>query len=72
MFVDVVSVDEAETLLDWLQNKPNAKIDLGRCSHLHPSNLQVLLAAKVSIAVWPKDINLRAWLESILTITQAV
>ncbi|RIZ66207.1 MAG: hypothetical protein D0531_05750 [Methylococcales bacterium] len=66
LFVDVVSVDEAETFLDWLQNKPNAKIDLSRCNHLHPANLQVLLASKVAIAVWPKDANLKAWLETVL------
>lgn len=66
LFHDIVSVDEAEGLLEWLQNKPAAKIDLGACTHLHPANLQVLMAAKRRIAVWPNDVDLRAWLETAL------
>lgn len=66
IFRDVVSVDEAEGLLDWLQNKPAAKIDLEDCTHLHPANLQVLMAAKSRIAFWPADANLCAWLEPVL------
>lgn len=63
---DMVSVDEAEGLLAWLQKKPSARADLSACSHLHPANLQVLLAAKTRIATWPVDANLRVWLQTIL------
>lgn len=66
LFRDVVSVDDAEGLLEWLQNKPAARVDLGACSHLHPANLQVLMAANSRIAVWPNDPDLRAWLEPAL------
>ncbi|MHB8067871.1 MAG: hypothetical protein ACYDIC_08225 [Desulfobaccales bacterium] len=66
VFRDVVSVEEAEGLLGWLQKKPAAKVDLSACTHLHPANLQVLMAAKTRIAVWPHDANLRAWLETAL------
>jgi hypothetical protein len=66
VFRDIVSVDEAEGLLEWLQNKPAAKVDLGACTHLHPANLQVLMAAKVRITIWPNDAKLRAWLETAL------
>ena len=66
LFRDIVSVDEAEGLLEWLQNKPAAKVDLGACTHLHPANLQVLMAANSRISVWPNDANLRAWLETAL------
>ena len=66
LFRDIASVDEAEGLLEWLQNKPAAKVDLGACTHLHPANLQVLMAANSRIAVWPNDANLRAWLETAL------
>lgn len=66
VFLDIVSVDEAEGLLEWLQNKPAAKVDLGACTHLHPANLQVLMAAKSRITVWPNDADLRAWLETAL------
>jgi hypothetical protein len=33
---------------------------------MHPANLQVLMAKKSTIATWPNDANLRAWLESAL------
>lgn len=65
VFRDIVKVDEAEMLLEWLQDKPDAhEIDLSACTHLHPANLQVLMAAKSRITSWPDDANLRAWLES--------
>lgn len=67
LFRDVVSVEEAEGLLEWLQKKPAAKVDLSACTHLHPANLQVLMAAQTRIAVWPHDANLRAWLENALS-----
>ena len=66
VFRDIATVEEAEGLLEWLQNKPAAKVDLGACTHLHPANLQVLMAASNRIAVWPSDANLRAWLETAL------
>jgi hypothetical protein len=62
VFRDIVSVDEAEGLLDWLQSKPAAKVDMKDCTHLHPANLQVLMAANSRIAFWPADVNLCAWL----------
>ncbi|MBK5966348.1 hypothetical protein CCR95_20230 [Thiocystis minor] len=66
VFREVVSVEEAEGLLEWLQKKPTAKVDLGACVHLHPANLQVLMAAKPVIQTWPTDAQLRVWLESAL------
>jgi hypothetical protein len=66
VFRDIVSVEEAEGLLEWLQNRPAAKVDIGACTHLHPANLQVLMAARTRIAIWPSDVNLRAWLETAL------
>jgi len=66
VFRDVVSVEEAEGLLEWLQTRPTAKVDLSACSHLHTANLQVLMVAKTAISSWPKDAELRAWLEPAL------
>jgi len=62
-FVDVVSVEEAEELLEWLQKNPSAKVELAKCSHLHPANLQVLLAAGAGVSSWPNDAELSAWLK---------
>lgn len=66
IFQDIVSVEEAEELLGWLQKRASAKVNLSACTHLHPANLQVLMAAKTIIAAWPKDKDLHAWLESAL------
>ena len=64
IFQDVAGVEEAEGLLEWLQNNPKATIDLAACTHLHAANLQVLMAHKTPVAAWPNDSDLRAWLES--------
>jgi hypothetical protein len=48
VFRDAVSVDEAEGLLEWLQKNPAARIDLSACAHLHPANLQVLMATRAN------------------------
>jgi hypothetical protein len=63
---DVVSVEEAEGLLEWLQKKSAGKVDLSACSHLHPANLQVLMAARPAIVAWPADAGLASWLRSAL------
>lgn len=66
LFTEVVSVEEAESLLEWLQKKPAAKVDLSACQHLHPANLQVLMAAAVTVLAWPADDAFAGWLRSAL------
>ena len=61
-----VSVEEAEGLLEWLQTRPRARLDLSACTHLHAANLQVLMAAKAFIAVWPDNADLARWLRGAL------
>lgn len=68
MFREVVSVEEAEALLEWLQKKSAARADLSACTHLHPANLQVLMAANTTISAWPEDAALAAWLKSALVV----
>jgi hypothetical protein len=63
---DMVRVEDAEGLLEWLQGKPAAKVDLSACIHLHTANLQVLMAARPVISGWPENPELRAWLETTL------
>jgi len=60
------SVEEAEGLLEWLQNRSNAEVDLSACSHMHTANLQVLMAARCGIFSWPENAELRTWLEPAL------
>jgi len=67
LFNGVVGVEEAENLLAWLQKKSGVSADLSACEHLHPANLQVLMAAAVPIKAWPADPVLAAILQSALT-----
>lgn len=53
--VDVVTVEEAETLATWLRQHPDGAADLAACTHLHTAALQALLAAKPTIAAGPTD-----------------
>ncbi len=66
VFKEVVGVEDAEVLLEWLQKKSSAKVDLSACTHLHAANLQVLLAGKPKISAWPSDTQLALWLQSAL------
>lgn len=66
LFNDVVSVEEAEGLLEWLQKKPAAKVDFSACVHVHPANLQVLMAAGPTVTAWPTDAALASWIKSAL------
>ena len=66
ILADIVAVEEAEGLLEWLLKKPGAQIDLSRCTHLHPANLQVLMAAGSRVTAWPAAANLHAWLQNAL------
>lgn len=55
----VVSVDEAETLAQWLLKQKHPAVHLGRCEHLHGAVLQVLLALRPRIAALPDEPLLR-------------
>jgi hypothetical protein len=63
---DIVSGEEAEELLAWLQKSSRNKLNLKACTHLHAANLQVLMAARPAISQWPDEQNLKSWLESAL------
>jgi len=66
VFSETAGAEEAEALLEWLDKHPKGKIDLASCTHLHPANLQVLMAAKCSVSVRPADLALAAWIDSAL------
>lgn len=68
LFNDTVGVDEAEDLLQWLQKHPKGKTDFSNCTHLHAASLQVLMAARLRVTVWPNDDNLKTWLTSAMDI----
>lgn len=62
----IVSVEEAEPLLEWLQTHPKGKVDLSGCKHVHAAILQVLMAAGSEIAAWPENPDFVTWLQGAL------
>lgn len=60
----VVTVQEAEPLLEWLQATPRGKLSLTDCEHLHAAVLQVILRTGATIQKEPADPDLAAWLRS--------
>lgn len=63
----VCSVEEAETLLGWLQDHPKGKLSLKSCEHLHTAVLQVLIAAGRPLKHLPDDAFLRTRVATLLT-----
>lgn len=59
---EVISVEDAETLLEWVQAHPSPKVDFSSCTHLHAADLQVLMAADIAVVAWPRDQSLKSWL----------
>jgi hypothetical protein len=51
----VVSVEDAEALMQWLRAQPSPAVHLGKCEHLHAAVLQVLLALRPRIVAAPVD-----------------
>jgi hypothetical protein len=68
IFTAVASVEDAEILLEWLQKNPTATVNLSLCSHVHTANLQVLIAADITVKEWPEDIVLRHWIEPLFPV----
>jgi hypothetical protein len=63
----VVTVEEAEGLLQWLRQQTSPAVHLGKCSHLHGAALQVLLALKPRLVAQPAD----PWLQAALGLQPA-
>jgi hypothetical protein len=53
------TVEEAETVLEWILQHPQGELDLVQVEHIHTAVLQVLLAAGMSRVRLPQDPFLR-------------
>jgi hypothetical protein len=51
----VVTVEDAEPLLQWLRTQARPAVHLGRCEHLHAAVLQVLLVLRPKLVALPGD-----------------
>ena len=43
---DIVTVEDAEALFDWLKQQAKPAVSMGKCTHLHTAVLQVLLMTR--------------------------
>jgi hypothetical protein len=50
-----VSVEDAETLAQWLHKQAAPAVHLGKCEHVHGAVLQVLLATRPRVTAPPAD-----------------
>ncbi len=51
----VVSAEEAEALSNWIRERRQPAVHLGRCDQVHSAVLQVLLALKPRIVAAPSE-----------------
>lgn len=58
------TVEEAEPLLRWLRETPDAQLDLSGCTALHAALAQLMLAARPRVVAPPPDPVLAAALAS--------
>ncbi len=62
-FIDVITVEDAETLFNWLIEKKKPKIDLSELNHIHTACLQLLLVFKPEITKLSDNEDLRQLLD---------
>jgi hypothetical protein len=46
---EIVTVEDAEGLLEWLKKQPKPAVNLSKCQHMHAAVLQVLLTCRPAI-----------------------
>jgi hypothetical protein len=47
---EIVTVEDAEALLEWLKKQAKPAVNLSKCKHLHAAVLQVLLVTRPAIS----------------------
>lgn len=66
VFGPQIPIEDAETLLAWLCDHRSAKVNLKELEHPHTAVLQVLMAAKPDVTVWPSNPTVRQWIEPMM------
>lgn len=51
----VVSIEEAEPILEWLKAEPGIAVDASACTHLHTAVIQLFTVAGVRFTALPPD-----------------
>jgi len=63
---DICEIEEAETLLEWCLEHPVGKLNLKKLSHPHSAILQVMMALRPTVSMWPEDKAILTWLQPLL------
>jgi hypothetical protein len=53
--VDLISIEDVESLFNWLAERKKPKVDLGELDHMHTAVLQLLLVFKPTITDLPNN-----------------
>ena len=61
-----LTVEDAEALLQLVQDSGVTAVDLAGCEQVHAACLQVLMAARLPVTGWPTDNELARWLRAAL------
>lgn len=59
-------IEEAENLLAWLLENPQGKLNLKQLGHPHTALVQVMMAIRPQVSVFPEDENVSVWLQPLL------
>ena len=62
ILTDLVSIEDADALFNWLLERKKPKMDLSELSHIHTACLQLLLVFKPEIIAYPEQEDLKYWL----------
>lgn len=60
------AIEEAETLLGWLIEHREGRVNLKAVEQPHTAVMQVLMAAKPGVSVWPSNPDVSAWMRPML------
>lgn len=59
-FTDTVTIEEAESLFEWLLDVSKPEIEMTDCNHIHTSVLQLIAIFKPKIKL-PEDEEFKIW-----------
>lgn len=62
---DICTIEEAETLLEWLLDNPKGKLNFKQCKHIHTAILQVLMVVKPTLSAYPDNTDVLQALSAI-------
>ncbi len=62
-FIDLVTIEDAESLFNRLLEKKKVRIDMSQCRHIHTAVLQLLMVFSPEIEKLPEDDDLKIWIE---------